>query len=216
MLIRDHDGVRSGSLKTGSRMNTQHVVLVDDDGYSIGAADRKHVHNQATPLHLAHSCYIFDQTGRLYVTRSLPAGSTWPSSWTVSCCGHPAPGEALTHAVKRRAFEKLGVEITEIRLILPRFRYRTAMTNGIVENELCPVFSAMTSQLPQPDRAEMDAIRLFEWPDLVQAVIEGDFKVSPRCREQVRALAGLNAAPQDWEPACPDLLPPAAIWCESC
>ncbi|QLL07864.1 isopentenyl-diphosphate Delta-isomerase [Mycobacterium vicinigordonae] len=194
----------------------EHVVLLDDSGFACGTAEKRTVHHEATPLHLAYSCYIFDSAGRLYVTRRSSTKATWPGIWTNSCCGHPAPGEALTHAVRRRVREELSVTLTDLKLILPDFRYRAVMGNGIVENEICPVFSATTSQVPQPDPAETDSIRTFEWTDFVQSVKRGTFVVSPWCRDQVSALATLDANPDNWRPASVDLLPPAAIWCDAC
>ncbi|KLO32542.1 isopentenyl-diphosphate Delta-isomerase [Mycobacterium haemophilum] len=194
----------------------EHVVLLDENGYSSGVAEKQTVHHMQTPLHLAYSCYIFDSNGRLLVTRRAATKKTWPGTWTNSCCGHPAPGEALVHAVRRRAREELGITLDDLKLILPRFRYRAVMDNGIVENELCPVFSATTSQLPQPNSAETDDIRLLDWPKFAQDVSSGRFVVSPWCRQQVAELVQLGSDPAYWMQASPDLLPPAATWCDDC
>ena len=62
-----------------------------------------------------------------------------PGVVTNTVCGHPRPGEDLAEAVRRRARSELGVEVRDLRLVLPDFRYRAVM-NGLVEHELCPVF----------------------------------------------------------------------------
>ena len=41
------------------------VVLVDEYGKEIGTAAKASVHHEATPLHLAFSCYLFDGDGRV-------------------------------------------------------------------------------------------------------------------------------------------------------
>jgi isopentenyl-diphosphate delta-isomerase len=112
--------------------------------------------------------------------------------------------------------EELGITLDDVRLVLPAFRYRAVMNNGIVENELCPVFSATTSQVPQPDPAETDAISLVEWRQFAQRVAQGSFVVSPWCREQVSELVKVGSNPADWPAASPRLLPPAATWCDNC
>jgi isopentenyl-diphosphate Delta-isomerase len=190
----------------------EHVVLLDENGHASGIAEKQSVHHLQTPLHLGYSCYIFDRNGRLIVTRRAVTKPTWPRTWTNSCCGHPAPDEALTDAARRRAHHELGITIDNLKLILPGFRYRAVMGNGIVENELCPVLSATTSQLPQANPAETDDVRLLEWCDFVNVVIHGSFVVSPWCREQVSELIKLGSDPARWPPASPGLLPPAATW----
>jgi isopentenyl-diphosphate delta-isomerase len=195
--------------------DVEHVVLLDENGHASGIAEKQSVHHRQTPLHLGYSCYIFDCNGRLIVTRRASTKPTWPRTWTNSCCGHPAPGEALTDAARRRARQELGITANNLKLILPGFRYRAVMSNGIVENELCPVLSATTSQLPQPNPAETDDFRLLEWSNFVKVFIHESFVVSPWCREQVSELIKLGSDPARWPSASPDLLPPAAIWTRS-
>ena len=99
-------------------------MLLDEDGNAVGVADKHAVHHAETPLHLAFSCYVLDADGRLLVTRRALAKATFPGVWTNSCCGHPAPGEDVEAAVVRRVGQELGLSLRDLRLVLPRFRYR--------------------------------------------------------------------------------------------
>ena len=77
------------------------------------------MHHASTPLHLAFSCYVLDESGRLLVTRRALSKATFPGVWTNTCCGHPAPGEAIEDAVVRRVGQELGITLHDLRLVLP-------------------------------------------------------------------------------------------------
>lgn len=155
------------------------VVLLAEDGTPIGTAEKAVVHDFDTALHLAFSCHVFDEGGRILVTRRALTKKAWPGVWTNSFCGHPAPGETLANAALRRASHELGIELTELTLALPDFRYRAIDASGIVENEICPVFTAVT-QTPVAPRA--DEVMEWRWvplDDLVLAVRATPWAFSP-------------------------------------
>jgi isopentenyl-diphosphate delta-isomerase len=164
------------------------VVLLDDEGRATGTAPKRTVHHRATPLHLAFSCYVFDERGALLVTRRALGKPTWPGVWTNSVCGHPLPGEPLADAVRRRGLDELGVHLVDVRVVLPTFRYRAEMPDGVVENEMCPVFVATTGDPVSPDAEEVDAFEWVEWAAFRSSVLHGARPVSPWCVEQVQAL----------------------------
>ena len=183
------------------------VVLLDEEGRAIGTTAKSGVHHTDTPLHLAFSCYLFDDRGRILLTRRALSKPTWPGVWTNSVCGHPGPGEAPTEAVRRRVLAEVGVRAEDICLLLPGFRYRAVMDNGVVENEMCPVFVATAAGEPRPDPAEVEDLIWVDWADFRGGVLDGTRPISPWCRDQVAALPAdpLSA------PAAPrSALPPAA------
>ena len=186
------------------------VVLVDDDGRNVGTMSKRLVHHRETPLHLAFSCYVFDPDGRLLVTRRAAHKTTWPDVWTNSCCGHPAPGEGLTGAVRRRLGSELGLAAdAEITLLLPSFRYRAVMGDGTVENELCPVLRTVVSADPVPDPGEVGDWTWVPWSTFAEGVLDGSREISPWCRLQVAQLTRLGPDPLAWPAAAPDTLPAA-------
>ncbi len=185
----------------------EQVVLLDEAGEAVGTADKRTVHHRDTPLHLAFSCYVFDGRGSVLLTRRATSKPTWPGVWTNSFCGHPGPGEDVAEAVRRRAGQELGVTVGEVRLLLPAFRYRAVMADGVVENEMCPVFVATTADTVAPDHDEVDDFEWVDWEAFRTAVLDGSRDVSPWCVEQVRALPA-NPVAAPGQPA--DALPPAA------
>ena len=182
-------------------------MLLDEQGRAIGTASKATVHGPDTPLHLAFSVYVFDAEHRLLLTQRAWHKVTWPGVWTNTCCGHPAPGEEYVEAVRRRTSQELGLELADLRLLLPRFGYRVAMADGTVENELCPVFAATTRGPVRPDPAEVAGHRWEPWSQFRRDVLGGGIEVSPWCVSQVQALP---IRPYDAPAADPALLPPAA------
>ena len=182
------------------------VVLLDEDGRAAGTADKAQVHSAHTPLHLAFSCYLFDPDGAVLVTRRALHKRSFPGVWTNSCCGHPAPGEAIDDAVRRRVGQELGLEVADLRLVLPRFRYR-AEQDGVVENEMCPVFVGTARGGLAPDPDEVEEARWEPWHTFRGSVLDGSREVSTWCREQLAQLPedAWHAPAASWED-----LPPAA------
>lgn len=191
----------------------EQVVLLDDDGAAIGTMDKTAAHHAATPLHLAFSCYLFDDAGRLLMTRRASDKRVFPGVLTNSCCGHPAAGEAMTDAVVRRVCDELGVTIdaADLRLVLPAFAYRAEM-DGIVEHERCPVYLAVidADSAIAPDLTEVGSVEWRDWATTAARIADGTLDVSPWCALQVRELTALGDDPLTWPAGDSALLPPAA------
>ncbi|MCG5215660.1 isopentenyl-diphosphate Delta-isomerase [Streptosporangium sp. KLBMP 9127] len=186
------------------------VVLVDTAGNATGVSSKASVHGSETPLHLAFSSYVFDEAGRVLLTRRAAHKTTWPGVWTNSCCGHPLPGEPMERAVERRLAYELGLGTERIDLLLPGFAYRAVMDNGIVENEICPVYRVVVAAEALPNPEEVGAVRWLPWKEFAEGVQSELLAISPWCREQVPLLAELGADPLSWRPADLATLPPAA------
>jgi isopentenyl-diphosphate delta-isomerase len=169
------------------------VVLLDEDGNEIGTAPKNSVHGADTSLHLAFSCYVFNERGQVLITRRALTKKTWPGVWTNSFCGHPAPAETLADAVHRRAEFELGLDLVGVDLALPLFRYRATDSSGIVENEVCPVYLARAAGDPVPNP---DEVMEYTWTDpdsLRRSVLASPFAFSPWMVLQMRQLETFRA-----------------------
>jgi len=162
-------------------------VLVDERGTPIGVADKAAVHGPRTPRHLAFSCYGFDASGRLLVSQRARAKLTFPSVWTNTCCGHPAPGEELAHAAARRLGFELGLEVQQMRMVLPAFSYR-AFDGRVEENEFCPVLICRIDGEPTPRADEVEATAWWSWSRFLAAAADAGSGLSPWAREQAPLL----------------------------
>jgi isopentenyl-diphosphate delta-isomerase len=169
------------------------VVLLDEDGRPCGTARKDEVHTLDTPLHLAFSCWVFDENGRTLLTRRSLAKLTWPGVWTNSFCGHPEPGEDLADTVHRRGWDELGARLADVRLVLPSFRYRAVSASGIVENEVCPVYTARLASALDPHPDEVADLRWTTLHDLRERTAGEPGPFSPWMLEQLDQLAARPA-----------------------
>jgi isopentenyl-diphosphate Delta-isomerase len=186
------------------------VVLCAPDGSAAGTMPKAMVHHRDTPLHLAFSCYVFDPAGRVLVTRRAYGKPTFPGVRTNSCCGHPAPGEGMRIAVRRRLRAELGIVPSELELILPTFRYRATAADGTVENELCPVYRARTTDVQvSVDPSEVAEAWWVSWAEFV-AKVDGSDPLSRWGAQQVELLTALGPEPSAWATGDLALLPAAA------
>lgn len=168
---------------------TEQVVLLDEAGTHIGVADKGAVHTTETELHLAFSCHVYSPGGLVLVTRRALTKKTWPGVWTNSFCGHPGPDEPTELAIRRRAARELGITITDIEVVLPDFRYRAVDASGIVENEVCPVYRAVTADVISPAPDEVAEFAWVDPPSLHRAAAATPFAFSPWLVWQLEALA---------------------------
>ena len=169
----------------------EQVVLVDEAGAPIGTADKVAVHSAETPLHLAFSCHVYNPAGEVLVTRRALGKLTWPGVWTNSFCGHPAPGESQEDAIARRGLFELGITVSDVTVVLPDFRYRAVDASGIVENEVCPVYRAVTTDAVTPNPDEVSEFAWVSPESLHAAATAAPYAFSPWLGWQLEQLAAL-------------------------
>ena len=169
-------------------MDDDLVVLLDDQGNPRGTMPKATVHGADTPLHLAFSVYVFDDAGRVLVTRRALSKLTWPGVWTNACCGHVRPDETPEAAAARRLGEELGLVPSELVCVLPDFAYRATSSEGVVENELCPVFVARVHSDPVADPDEVVEWAWADWPAYRAVATQAPWLISPWSALQVPLL----------------------------
>jgi len=170
---------------------TEQIVFVRPDGTPTGETGPKLAsHTAGTQLHLAFSCYIFRRSDNAFLaTQRALSKKVWPGVWTNSVCGHPAPGEAMEAAIRRRSQYELGLpEINAIQVLLPEYRYTTPPYNGIIENEFCPVYMAFTDAEPAPNPDEVEAYRWLTWNEYAQMLDSEPDLMSYWAKDQYKQL----------------------------
>ncbi len=169
----------------------EQVVLVDEQNNQIGTADKDTVHTKNTPLHRAFSLFLFNDKKQVLVTQRALTKKTFSGVWTNSVCGHVSPGEKTIDAVKRRVHEELGIHVLDIQEVAP-YRYHAADANGIVENEICPIFIGHTNENPVPEKNEVEAYRWIDWKEFLETIQQHAGSYSPWCEEEAVILQQIN------------------------
>ncbi len=174
---------------------TDFVVLLDEDGSEIGVAPKSSVHGSDTALHLAFSCHLYNSRGQTLMTRRALDKRTWPGVWSNSFCGHPRPAEPVLTAVHRHAEHELGLTLRDVQLVLPLFRYRAVDASGIVENEICPVYTALVDEEPRLNPSEVAEARWVDPADLAAALRATPWAFSPWLVLQAEQMHVFATAP---------------------
>ncbi len=133
------------------------LELVDENGNTIGTAEKLSAHRAPGLLHRAFSVFLFDEQGRLLIQRRALGKYHSPGVWSNTCCGHPYPGEAPFTAAARRTHEELGISpslLAEAGTV--RYNHPDP-ASGLVEQEYNHLFVGMAQSSVRPDPDEVDA-----------------------------------------------------------
>jgi isopentenyl-diphosphate Delta-isomerase len=170
------------------------VVLVSEDNEPIGLMEKAQVHGSNTPRHRGFSLFLFRPNGALLLQQRGAQKVAWPLVWSNSCCGHLLPSETPVQAVIRRAHYELGISLKADDIIpaAPDYRYRFER-DGIVENEICPVFIAITDQPIVPNATEIEAVQWVGWHEFISSLEGNSLGLSPWCVEESQLIASVVA-----------------------
>jgi len=171
-------------------MQNEHVVLVDEENNVLGIMSKLAAHSASTPLHRAFSLFLFNNNGELLLQQRSHKKKTWPLVWSNSCCGHPQLNEKTEDAVRRRLKEELGMTVQELKLA-SSYRYKFTH-DGIMENEICPIYVGYVDQAndtPKPNPDEVEQIKWLKWQDFLAEIKIHPENYSEWCVEEALILS---------------------------
>ncbi|MFC9529186.1 isopentenyl-diphosphate Delta-isomerase [Streptomyces sp. NPDC056975] len=174
------------------------LELVDEDGRTIGTAEKLSAHQAPGQLHRAFSVFLFDEQGRLLLQQRALGKYHSPGVWSNTCCGHPYPGEAPFAAAARRTFEELGVSpslLAEAGTV--RYNHPDP-DSGLVEQEFNHLFVGMVQAPLRPDPSEVGETAYVTAEGLAVRHAQGPFSawfmtVLDAARPAIRELTGPSA-----------------------
>ncbi|APY85198.1 isopentenyl-diphosphate Delta-isomerase [Streptomyces alfalfae] len=195
MPITPATAANSSSNGTGEAILLE---LVDEDGRTIGTAEKLAAHQAPGQLHRAFSVFLFDEQGRLLLQQRALGKYHSPGVWSNTCCGHPYPGEAPFAAAARRTYEELGVSpslLAEAGTV--RYNHPDP-DSGLVEQEFNHLFVGMVQAALRPDASEVGETVFVTPEELRERHEKGPFSawfmtVLDAARPAIRELTGPSA-----------------------
>ena len=174
------------------------LELVDEDGTTIGTAEKLSAHEPPGRLHRAFSVFLFDEGGRLLLQQRALGKYHSPGVWSNTCCGHPYPGESPFAAAARRTYEELGVSpslLAEAGTV--RYNHPDP-DSGLVEQEYNHLFVGMVQSAPRPDPEEVGSTAFVTAAELAERHAKEPFSawfmtVLDAARPAMRELTGPSA-----------------------
>lgn len=174
------------------------LELVDEEGTTIGTAEKLSAHIAPGRLHRAFSVFLFDTTGRLLLQRRALGKYHSPGVWSNTCCGHPFPGEPPFVAAARRVGEELGAAPSMMREAGTVRYNHPDPDSGLVEQEYNHLFAGLIGRSLAPDPDEIDGTAFVTPKELAQRHGEQTFStwfmtVLDAARPTIREVTGPDA-----------------------
>lgn len=167
--------------------NSVHVVLVDEYNNVLGTQDKLIAHNAITQLHRGFSVFLFNSNKELLLQKRSNSKKTWGGFWSNSFCGHPQIHETNEQAIYRHAKFELGIESLQKLYFISEYRYKFSLGN-IAENEICPIYLAITDEVVTPNVQEVSETKFFSWADFNLYLKKHADKFTPWCKEEINIL----------------------------
>ena len=107
------------------------------DNGTLQPLEKMEVHRKGL-RHKAISVFLFSGKELLIQQRALSKYHT-PGLWANTCCTHPYWQEASETCAKRRLYQELGINVSEL-VYKDKIEYKAEVGNDLIENEIVDIF----------------------------------------------------------------------------
>lgn len=114
--------------------NEEWLPLVNEEGGIIGKAPRSACHKGEKLLHPVIHLHVFNNQKHVYLQKRPLNKLVQPGKWDTAVGGHISVGESLETALKREAYEEIGLTQFSAKLV------KTYRWDSAIESELVYVF----------------------------------------------------------------------------
>ena len=170
-------------------MSEEFVILVDENDNPIGSEEKVKCHLPNGKLHRAFTALLFDDEGRLVLTRRAKGKMLWPNDWDGTFASHPREGETYVSSGERRMPEELG--ITGVLDYLHKFEYHVPYKDVGSENEVCGTLIGIIDKSTELKEIEGE-IDEIKWISAEELLVEIKTKPQLYCPWMLIALELLD------------------------
>ncbi len=107
------------------------------DNETLQPLEKMEVHKKGL-RHKAISVFLFSGKELLIQQRALSKYHT-PGLWANTCCTHPYWQEAPEACAKRRLYQELGINVSEL-VYKDKIEYKAEVGNDLIEHEIVDIF----------------------------------------------------------------------------
>ena len=119
---------------SGDRME-EYVILVNENDNPIGKEEKVKCHLPNGKLHRAFTALIFNNEGKLLLTKRSEGKMLWPNDWDGTVASHPRESETYASSAERRMPEEIGISCKMN--YVNKFEYHVPYKDVGSENEIC-------------------------------------------------------------------------------
>ena len=116
-------------------MTEEFLILVDENDNPIGLEEKVKCHLPDGKLHRAFTVLLFNEEGKLLLTKRSQSKMLWPGDWDGTVASHPRESETYASSSERRLPEEVGINCKLDYLF--KFEYHVPYKNVGSENEIC-------------------------------------------------------------------------------
>ncbi len=131
------------------------VPLVDEQGRNTGSAPRSQVHNGSKLLHPVVHLHVINHNKAILVQKRPLSKPIQPGKWDTAVGGHISAGETVEAALKKEAFEEIGLVDFTAKMV------KTYKWESEVETELVYMFVSYDFKNFRVHSSEVDEVRFW-------------------------------------------------------
>jgi len=164
--------------------NEEWVPLVDDTGKIIGKAPRSKVHDSSKLLHPVVHMHVLNRKKAILLQKRSESKRIHPGKWDAAVGGHISDGETLEEALKKEAYEEIGLKNFSAKL------YKTYIWESEIESELVYMFVTHDYKNYRVHSDEVEEVRFWTKKQIEKELGQNLF--TPNFEEEVKQLIELG------------------------
>lgn len=164
--------------------NEEWVPLVNEEGKVIGQAPRSKVHNGSKLLHPVVHLHVLNRNKAILLQKRPLDKQIQPGKWDTAVGGHISAGETLEQALRKEAFEEIGLREFSAKL------QKVYKWESEVETELIYLFTTYDFKNYGIQSDEVEELRFWTKKQVERNLGKGIF--TPNFEQEFQMLKELN------------------------